>query len=370
MPYEGGIRIHGPHSEGWQDYGGSTTLGPYGSYEDKDIAAIKEYFPEAYEQSMAGAQGVLWGEDVGTGLASDPIEGNVERRRQAVDKAFRHWGPGGPAGNDVSSDPWKRQVVNLGALTGGPATMTEKGPAAKLFESGVPLHHLQEQTAPQGKDLRRNRSALIVAPLPEAQQVDRGGDYSSGGLHAIRVPEDAAASTIVHEMGHAQHIGGHRGSNFGAHLTATSGAKQSPILEGVADAYMDRYTTALNPTQFEAHVKNLTEDVSDVAKTGYSTKFAAWNEQDQDLYGMVRAHVRSTGEMPDVDFNRFRSVGGPSQRELARGASSTAEVVGGTPEALQKYATKPTSEQLRDRGIVGDYGEYVPPDQPRLPGLG
>ncbi len=269
-------------------------------------------FPEPdYDNPTPFHQGVLFDRTTASGLADDPIDANRQLREDKVNTLFKGW-RNKKGHNWSEGDKWYTEPLASGPGSSNPTLASPgnrfSGPATKLYESGVPLTHLSEE-AERGTKFRRlknpgGRTAGNYNPSAGKEVYPKGSYQTRRKPPVISIEAGGGSSTIVHEMGHANHI---KGASLGE--AGYRGFGPSAQLEGVADGYADRYTDLHDQTP-DREFPPIT------GEWGYAREFGLPKEGGpirggRELgdsgrvmptnaagYAVLREGVRSTGEVP------------------------------------------------------------------------
>jgi hypothetical protein len=234
-------------------------------------------------------------------------------------------GPGGNLqGALFDADKWERaQATKLGhSRLRAQSYEGEEIRDTAISRSEIPTSHLQPRLMPSGREAPESEFILKNEDTSPFRWRDIGGYYrgprgSIGGIEpdVVAVRNEEA---VVHELGHRRHLG----TTPEVLTTHPRGINPDPLMEGVADAYEDRYGGARSN-----QVRQMSRDIEHSGRkfpsyqyTGYSTDLEAaeergWTASDRALYAAVRAHASETGEQPTYVHGReardeFGVVGG------------------------------------------------------------
>lgn len=203
--------------------------------------------------------------------------------------------------------------------------------------SDMPTHVMSPSVAGLSDPNKINATTMTSSSV-------KAGRYELGAhkiqLSANNDAHDTGAGSFVHEMGHKEDFDvikektGKRGINAKSLEVAASerGSGRtrtviSPVLEGAADAYSDRYAeqpgwdsgtpkrheATLDPAQNSGRFNDLWMENS---KGGYHADFRGWKDKhEMALYAATRLHVATGGKsalesLPDMDALAKTHLGG------------------------------------------------------------
>lgn len=243
-----------------------------------------------------------------------------------------------PEGNDLSSNSWGAYSSDnwtTNELTRGPqkpfspkkrykaeVQNWETRKEARDKFPGISEEHLFTQPAPQ------TNSDVYNVPIGKGYQytntdaVDKDTSYwgrqKATAWETKQVTTEknvrfARNSTMVHEIGHGMHLAGGKGEDrINAH---TLNRRADPLYEGVADGYMDRFSSNTSGQ----HTDMLRDpDMRDVrTRNSYGSKNTVWTSDTQRaLYTAARAHA---AENPHNLPSSYRNQ---TMESIGRGAAT------------------------------------------------
>lgn len=156
------------------------------------------------------------------------------------------------------------------------------------------------------------------------------GDSRNGGPRiTVDVGKKGSADTLAHELGHDAHLTGIDGK-VKVPLESIQGVRTNdheykgnkgsdPVAEGVADGYAD-YRSSDYPRigdmdpKLKSRQERLRSSLGDAESGTYGTHSKIFaNPTSRALYGVMRQHIATGGEMPSSDYKdeTLRSLGRP-----------------------------------------------------------
>jgi hypothetical protein len=256
-------------------------------------------------------QGALFGKHVGTMSSQDPSSVNRQMRWDRSQEIATH------RGDLEEFDGWRVPGETPDQLRNrdiGPAV------ARNLYESDVPYRDLK----------KASDGGVWSTGFGDEEGVDFSAYFHPLPNHmGFRRDTPVRMDTTVHELGHALHYDGGRSSHFRTKgLDNRKGAEPSPVLEGVADGYADRYARrSSDPISKETtgagyhRTFNLPEKATD--ERGDLTDISSVTGG---MYAAMRQHVRTTGQIPHISeytkVSDFRNVQGEQFASLRKSAEA------------------------------------------------
>jgi hypothetical protein len=294
----------GRYSRDLEEYNGVDELTHYQNIIKQEGWGSLHDSEEQYKQSDVARphlQGLLFDRHVASQSSMDPSETHRSQRWEAANRIAS--GKGG-LNAEVPNPKVHAQVAN------------------HLYDSSVPFADLQ-------KAVKTGTSTGTFKAAPE-----KSSAHYNPRNHAIRFDDESLPSqnTVVHELGHALHIGGDekaRSKHARFNVDKRPDAVPSAVLEGVADGYTDLYSndTSIQPLS------------STMRGRGYHDTFNLPEQHTNELgkridissisggmYAAMREQVRTTGEIPHIsEFSKvsdFRHVQGDQFASLRRSAEA------------------------------------------------
>lgn len=123
-------------------------------------------------------------------------------------------------------------------------------------------------------------------------------NYDKDTVHVhLRGKEPIPANTVIHELGHRADFRSHLAMDDES-LAVPPFVQPNPRLEGIADAFPDRYLHRRTDMPTSTHISD----------TGYSTQYDGlvgtkgrqWTDTERAIYAAARAHFTNTGENPTI----------------------------------------------------------------------
>ena len=315
-----------------------------------------------------------------------------------------------------------KQIDDLNNLTSEPKVMRDRGKPINYLNT-PPLTHAISTTN-LSKPMLENKPVAIES----MRSTKKAGSFSPGeqkisvnlqNIYGHDLPYAELGSTFTHEWGHKEDQDNltshgartmmHKGRMVGYRgiETARSVTKgmtiTSPVMEGVADGYKDRFGTItdhtsgeevseryLNPIENDERHLDFTDQGS--TEVGYGVNFKGWRDKhEQALYAATRIHVSMHGRagiesLPDMDAladkhlsslqQEVESKTGKPAENSAKFATTARHLYLG--QMMENHPHVREGLQQLGLGDVGEYSRAVhahytaplpPKEQSTLPGF-